>query len=275
MSSLLQRNKSNSYSFLEEALENGTKKSVPARSRSDSPKSPDNKRSKLDEQVQNYQTAEGQIKHLSCQKEKKKAFKTISHLSCQRGREKESIQNHITPILPKESVQTGVARGYAESAANTRVAQARLIESFERKRDERLEEMKDKSDDLRLDSHGDIVDITSSRSQSAQTASSALSHRSSSSSLDLSDQKETIAIAEDGGCQRDFRGRNRRIPEKEEYKTPRSDHYTDVEYDTQAIEAWRHYCRRMHDYMPDRDYYGDVHAKHLRILQAAIRDFKI
>jgi hypothetical protein len=51
-------------SFLEEALENGNKRSVPTRSRSDSPTSPDNKRSKLDEQDQNYQTAITQVKQV-------------------------------------------------------------------------------------------------------------------------------------------------------------------------------------------------------------------
>jgi chromosome segregation ATPase len=48
--------------FLEETLESGNKRSIPARSRSDSPNSPDNKRSKLDEQTQDCQTAEAQIK---------------------------------------------------------------------------------------------------------------------------------------------------------------------------------------------------------------------
>jgi hypothetical protein len=48
-------------SFLEEALENGSKRSVRARSPSDSPKSPENnKRTKLEEPVQNYQSAEAQ-----------------------------------------------------------------------------------------------------------------------------------------------------------------------------------------------------------------------
>jgi hypothetical protein len=53
--------------------------------------------------------------------------------------------------------------------------------------------------------------------------------------------------------------------------------YSDAEYEQQALEAWREHCRqsRAHDYMPDRDYSDDVHSKHLRVLQAAIKDFKI
>ena len=61
-----------------------------------------------------------------------------------------------------------MTESYDKSVENTRAAQARMIESFEQKRNERLEEEKDKQEELRLDSKGDIVDMTSSRSQSAQ-----------------------------------------------------------------------------------------------------------
>jgi hypothetical protein len=44
-------------SFLEEALENGSKRSVPTRSPSDSPRSPDIKRTKMEEPIQSYQTS--------------------------------------------------------------------------------------------------------------------------------------------------------------------------------------------------------------------------
>ncbi len=109
---------------------------------------------------------------------------------------------------------------YAESAEKTRAAQAKLIESFEQKREDRLKAKEDKPEDLRLNSDGDIVDMTSSRSQSAQTGSPVLSERSSSNSSEDPSSKRTIA--EDGGCQRGHRGHNRRIPEEELYRTPRS-----------------------------------------------------
>jgi hypothetical protein len=205
-------------------------------------------------------------------------------------KEKKSTQNPITPIIiirsaigwtpskPNESVQvpiaqSGMSENYDESAEKTRAAQARLIEIFEQKRDERLRVKEGKHGDLRLDSKGDIVDMTSSRSQSAQTGSPVFSDRSSSNSSE--DQSNTRPIEQDGGCQRDHRGRNRKIPEEEVYRSPRSGHYTDAEYDNQALEAWRNQCRKSHDYMPDRDYPMEVHGKHLRILQAAIRDFKV
>jgi hypothetical protein len=75
-----------------------------------------------------------------------------------------------------------VSKNYAESAEKRRTAQARLIESFEKKRDERLEGRNNKRDDLRLNSEGDLVETVSSRSQSAQTGSPSLSDRSSSNS---------------------------------------------------------------------------------------------
>jgi hypothetical protein len=62
---------------------------------------------------------------------------------------------------------------------------------------------------------------------------------------------------------------------EERYRRPRSDHYTDAEYENQALEAWREKCRQVHDYMQDRDYPMDAHSKHLRILQAAIKEFKV
>ncbi len=116
----------------------------------------------------------------------------------------------------------------------------------------------------------------SSRSPSAQTGSPCHSDHSDRSSGNSS-EGQTISkpIDEEGGVQREYRGRNRRIPAEEAYKTPRSGHYTDAEYDEQVLEAWRHQCRKAHDYMPDRAYTKEVHGKHLRILQAAIRDFKL
>jgi hypothetical protein len=152
-----------------------------------------------------------------------------------------------------------VSNHYAESAEETRTAQARLIESFKKKRDECLEE---RNEDLRLDSEDVLVEMVSSRSQSAQTGSPSHSDRSERSSGNSS-EGQTISkpIDEEVGCQRDHRGRNRRIPAEEVYKTPRSDHYTDAEYDNQALEAWRHQCRKLHDYMPDRDYSQDLASR--------------
>jgi hypothetical protein len=50
-------------SFLEEALESGSKRSVPTRSPSNSPVSPDSKRTKMEEPIQSFQTStnQGQI----------------------------------------------------------------------------------------------------------------------------------------------------------------------------------------------------------------------
>jgi hypothetical protein len=187
-------------------------------------------------------------------------------------KENESNQNPITPITVRSAigwtpskpvvsvpvpVDLGVgSKSYAESAEKTRTTQARLIESFQKKRDERLEEKNDKRDDLRLNSEGDLVEMVLSRSQSAQAGSPSHSDRSSSNSS--KDQTITRLIEEDGECQRNHCGRNRRIPEEEVYRTPRSDHYTDAEYDNQALEAWRHQCKKSHDYMPDRDYSASV-----------------
>ncbi len=96
-----------------------------------------------------------------------------------------------------------------------------------------------------MDSKGDIVNMTSSRSQSAQTGLLVFSDRSSSNSSE--DQSNTKPIEQDGVYQRDHRGRNREIPEEEVYRPPRSGHYTDVEHDNQALEAWRNQCRKSHD----------------------------
>ncbi len=234
----------------------------------------------------NTQTEEAEeIQSPIMQKEKPEGIQ----IAVMQTKEKENIQNPVTPITirsaigwtpckPDENVQvpvaqSGMSKNDAESAEKTRAAQARLIESIEQKRDELLEGRKDNQGDLRLDSKGGIMDKTSSRSQSAQTGSPALSDRSSNNSSE--DQRNTRPIEEDGGCQRDHRRRNRKIPEEEVYRTPRLDHYTDAEYDNQALEAWRNQCRQSHDYMPDRDYSREVHGKHLRILQAAIRDYKV
>jgi hypothetical protein len=143
-----------------------------------------------------------------------------------------------------------------------------MIEGFEQKRKERLESDQNKHVDLRLNSQGDLVDVTSEGSLSPD-----LDDRSSSASSE--GQRRTRSVSPSGGCQSGHRGRNRRIPEEERYVTPKAGHYTDAEYDEQALEAWREQCRQSHDYMPDRDYDLDVHGKHLRILQAAIKDFKV
>jgi hypothetical protein len=338
--------------FLEEALENGSKRPVPARSPSDSPQSPDNKRTNLEEPVQNAQTAEAQTELI--QTSKSQAPSLVVQTSSIPGQvelarsnptvsaeqvQTESVQTPITKIIVTESiqtpitqtkvaesvqtpitedkvaesvqtpitqdivaesvqtpntqsmapenaqtpitqsiipesVQTGIAPSSAEESAKTREAQSQMIENFERQRDERLEKMDEQDDDFRFDSQGDIVDVTSSRSQSAQIGSLVFSQRSSSKSSER-DPKERRSLDPEGGCQRDHRGRNRTISAAEEYKTPRSNHYTEAEYDQQALEAWRHHCRQSHDYMPDRACSDDVHAKHLRVSQAAIKDFKI
>jgi hypothetical protein len=57
----------------------------------------------------------------------------------------ESVQTSIAQSSVPESVQTGGVLSYAVSVAETRDAQARLIQNFERKRDARLERRKNKA----------------------------------------------------------------------------------------------------------------------------------
>jgi hypothetical protein len=314
--------------FLEEALENGSKRAVPTRSPSDSPVSPDTKRTKIDEPINGFQasvqlgpiipqdskpvvspfqdqtlqnqTQQSQIfqnhtpsiQTFQNQTQQDQSFQNQTQQTTGEGSAKENIQTPNTqnerpePALitslqagEKDSDQAGekdaiVKPGikYLESAEKTRAAQASLIESFKEKRKEPPGE---RNENLYLDSDGDLVEM-SSRSPSVQTGSPCHSDRSDRSSGNSS-EGQTISkpIDEDGGAQREYRGRNRRIPAEEAYKTPRSGHYTDAEYDEQSLEAWRYQCRKAHDYMPDRDYSAEVHGKHLRILQAAIRDFKL
>ena len=73
---------------------------------------------------------------------------------------------------------------FAESAKKKRAAQASLIESFKKKKKECPEV---RNENLYLDSDGDLVEMVSSRSPSAQTRSPCRSDRSDHSSANSSE----------------------------------------------------------------------------------------
>jgi hypothetical protein len=129
---------------------------------------------------------------------------------------------------------------YAEAAEKTRAEQARMIESFERKKEERLESEYDKHVDLRLD----------------------LDHRSSSTSS--GNQRKTRSISPDGVCHSRYRGRNRRIPDEERYRTPKPGHYTEEDeiYQSSSLSPSRSISPRVSPRSRPRDKHEGYHARH-------------
>jgi hypothetical protein len=79
--------------------------------------------------------------------------------------DKEGIPNEIVVNAPVPVDARNAANLFAESAEKTRAAQTSLIESFKKKRKECPE---DRNENLYLDSDGDLVEMVSSRSPSAQ-----------------------------------------------------------------------------------------------------------
>ncbi len=106
----------------------------------------------------------------------------------------ESVQTMSTQGAAVESVQTPLEQEIEPESLQTREVQARVIENFERQREERLEKNKEKDDGLRLNLEGDIVDMTSSRSQSARSISPVMSHCSSSTASESDKSRKEIDV---------------------------------------------------------------------------------
>jgi hypothetical protein len=76
----------------------------------------------------------------------------------------------------------------------------------------------------------------------------------------------------------DYKGGNRRVsPTPDHYKSYSSTkdaHLSDEELGIMASEAWRSHLRNMHDYLPDRKIPPATHLDHVKVLNAAITDYK-
>ncbi len=84
------------------------------------------------------------------------------------------------------------------------------------------------------------------------------------------------APSDAGGCNSETKGYNRLDLRVENKPRPayREGYYTDEELQTQSLEAWRARLRAMHDYIPDRMWDKSVHLDRVKILQAALSNFK-
>ena len=75
-----------------------------------------------------------------------------------------------------------------------------------------------------------------------------------------------------------YKGYNRRIsptPDHfKDYNAARDAHLSDGQLSAMSLEAWRSHLRKMHEYLPDRDIPKSVHLDHIKILSAAITDYK-
>ena len=76
----------------------------------------------------------------------------------------------------------------------------------------------------------------------------------------------------------DYKGHNRKIsptPDHfENYNAARDAHLSDGQLSAMSLEAWRSHLRKQHDYLPDRDIPKSVHLDHIKIISAAITDYK-
>jgi hypothetical protein len=84
------------------------------------------------------------------------------------------------------------------------------------------------------------------------------------------------APSKSGGCNSNTKGYNRlnlRLGNKPR-PAYREGYYTDEELQTQSLEAWRTRLRAMYDYIPDRMWENSVHLDRVKILQAALSNFK-
>jgi hypothetical protein len=58
------------------------------------------------------------------------------------------------------------------------------------------------------------------------------------------------------------------------YSSTKDAHLSDEELGIMALEAWRNHLRNMHDYLPDRVIPPATHLDHVKVLNAAITDYK-
>jgi hypothetical protein len=76
----------------------------------------------------------------------------------------------------------------------------------------------------------------------------------------------------------DYKGYNRRVsptPDlSENYNAARDAYLSDGQLGVMALEACRSHLRKMHEYLPDRDIAKSVHLDHLKVLSSALTDFK-
>jgi hypothetical protein len=139
-----------------------------------------------------------------------------------------------------------------------------------------------------LDAPGTSAKNAESRSVSSRSTSiSSRSDRSSSkdpssdstasnkSRTPTSRPTEEERAIRDNGAVAGFRGFNRNISlDPSEVKHRPDGCYTDEEIGILSLEAWRTRCRRLHDYVPDRHWDIEVHLDKVKILQAALTNFK-
>jgi hypothetical protein len=75
-----------------------------------------------------------------------------------------------------------------------------------------------------------------------------------------------------------FKGHNRRVSPTpdlfQHYNAARDAHLSDGQLGVMALEAWRSHLRKKHEYLPDRDIASSVHLDHLKVLSSALTDFK-
>jgi hypothetical protein len=132
--------------------------------------------------------------------------------------------------------------------------------------------------------------VKDARSQSVSSRSTSISSRSDrsgskdpSSDSTASDKTRTPTsrpteeerAIRDNDALAGFRGVNRNIklsPSEVEHRPDGC--YTDEEIRILSLEAWRTRCRRLHDYIPDRNWDMEVHLDKVKILQAALTNFK-